>query len=322
VSLWIKRDVLLPRNRKTYQLAELLAQSGADLFGGRDELAWRAIAMAILEQLWAHVLEHYPSGDVTDAPAAELRDALAPWLIGTPWAVQDVRELLKKSGHMCVTRRGRVVVRDWLEWTGAEAVRLHNDRKRKRLERSRRNGRVRSHSHGRSKGQTALAEKSREEKRRDIEPTPKSKALVARSATAKLSVPVIVQRLQDVEQTTVRRENADTRRDVFVEIVFAYWAKRLGHEKVLLDRKRQGTLRARLVENGDDVSELLYVVDGALRDDWTMGRDPRSTKKFDGIETIYQDRAHVEKFAGGCAAFKRGEIHPMADKYAAAAPAV
>jgi hypothetical protein len=131
-------------------------------------------------------------------------------------------------------------------------------------------------------------------------------------------VPVIVQRLHDVEQTTVRRENVDSRRDVFVEIVFAYWAKRLGHERVFLDPKRRTTLRRRLVENGDDVSELLYVVDGALRDDWTMGRDARSTKRYDGIETIYQDRAHIEKFAGLCAAWKRNEPHPMAEKYAQA----
>ncbi len=180
MSLWIKRDVLLPRNRKTYQLAELLAQSGADLFGGRDELAWRAIAMAILEQLWAHVLEHYPSGDVTDAPAAELRDALGPWLTGTTWAVQDVRELLKKSGHMVVTRRGRIVIRDWREWTGAEAVRLANDRKRKRLERSRRHGRSSGRSSGRSEGSPALEKLSRAER----EGPAKSKTKSAAGAAA------------------------------------------------------------------------------------------------------------------------------------------
>lgn len=178
MSLWIKRDVLLPRNRKTYRLAELLAQGEVNLFGGRDELAWRAIAMAILEQLWAHVLEHYPSGDVTDAPAAELRDALGPWLKGTTWDVQDVRELLKKSGHVVVTRRGRTVVRDWLEWTGAEAVRMHKDRKRKRLERAHRNGTGRRTGNGRGAGQTALAEKSRAER----EPPTKSKTKSAADA--------------------------------------------------------------------------------------------------------------------------------------------
>lgn len=146
-----------------------------------------------------------------------------------------------------------------------------------------------------------------------------SKALVAPSATPKLSVPEIVSQLQDTAVQARRRETAGARREMFAEIVFAYWATKLGHTRTFIDPKRRATLRSRLVENGDDLSELLYVVDGALRDDWTMGRDARSTKRFDGIETIYQDRAHVEKFAGMSAAFKKGEPHPMATKYGEAA---
>lgn len=174
-------------------------------------------------------------------------------------------------------------------------------------------------------GSSAVDERSQPEGNSstcDLLPTPalpKSTALVARSATAKLSVPVIVEQLQNTALQTRLRESAATKRDVFVGIVFAYWATKLGHEKTLLDAKRKATLRARFVENGDDLSELLYVVDGALRDDWTMGRDPRSTKRYDGIETIYQDRAHVEKFAAMCSAWKKGERHPMAVKYGEAA---
>jgi len=167
VSLWIKRDVLLPKNRKTYRLAELLAQGGCDLFGGRDEVAWQAIAVVALEQFWAHVAEHYPSGDVTTAPEPELRDALRPWLDGTSWARQDVRTLLEKSGHITVTRRGRRLVRDWLEWTGSDMERLAKDRKRKRLARASRPSRVRRRSVGQSKEKSTLAETSRAEQRRE-----------------------------------------------------------------------------------------------------------------------------------------------------------
>lgn len=153
------------------------------------------------------------------------------------------------------------------------------------------------------------------------EETPKptrSTALVAPSAT-KLSVPAIVEQLQDVALQARRRETAGARREMFVDIVFAYWATKLNHEGTLLDNKRRATLRARFVENGDNLSELLYVVDGALRDDWTMGRDARSTKRYDQIATIYQDREHVEKFAAMNAAWKAGTPHPMADKYGKAA---
>jgi hypothetical protein len=167
VSLWIKRDVLLPRNRKTHRLAELLAQGGTDLFGSRDALAWRAIAVVVLEQVWAYALEAYPGGDVTDGPAAEWQDAVAPWLTGTTWALRDVRELLTQSGHIVVTRRGRQVLRDWREWTGGEAVRLHKDRKRKRLERAARPPRVRGQSKGKGDTSPALAELSGDQQNRD-----------------------------------------------------------------------------------------------------------------------------------------------------------
>lgn len=116
-----------------------------------------------------------------------------------------------------------------------------------------------------------------------------------------------------------RRVGADEMRRVKAELVFAYWASKLDHPKALLDAERERRLTKRLEENGGDVHELLYVVDGALKDEWTMGRSQRSTKKFDGIETIYQDRAHVEKFAAMCPAYKAGDPHPMATKYLASA---
>jgi hypothetical protein len=167
VSLWIKRDVQLPRNRKTYRLAELLAQGGGNLVETRDDVAWHAIAIVLLEQLWSHVAEHYPSGDITDAPRAELADALSPWLNGSEWARRDVRELLTKSGHLERTRRARTVVRDWLEWTGSDAMRLAKDRKRKRMERATRPQTRPRTRNGRGAGSPALAEQSRDEQRRE-----------------------------------------------------------------------------------------------------------------------------------------------------------
>jgi hypothetical protein len=111
------------------------------------------------------------------------------------------------------------------------------------------------------------------------------------------------------------RLRAEEMRRVQAALVFSYWCRMLDHPKALLDADRERRLTKRLEENQGDVHELLYVVDGALKDDWTMGRSPRNTKKFDGIETIYQDRAHVEKFAGLCAGHKRGDPHPVAVQY-------
>jgi len=117
----------------------------------------------------------------------------------------------------------------------------------------------------------------------DTEPeTTKSKAIV----------PL---RVEGVEAQTQRRHTVETALHLAVETAFAYWQARLGHPGAILDRKRAARIEQRLRENGGDVSELLYAVDGALRDDFLMGRDPKATRRFDGIETVFRDRAQVER---------------------------
>lgn len=140
-----------------------------------------------------------------------------------------------------------------------------------------------------------------------------AKALTVDEITSRLAV-----FLEAAGEEGFRRMAADELRRVQAQLVFSYWAKKMGHERALLDHDRERRLIKRLEENRGNVDELLYVVDGALRDDWTMGRDNRSTKRFDGIETIYQDRAHVEKFAGMCQGYKDGKQHAMAVKYLSA----
>ena len=130
------------------------------------------------------------------------------------------------------------------------------------------------------------------------------------------AVPAIIEELKSIGAETVQRLAKDVLREVQVKIAFAYWASRLGHQQTLLDRKRAKLLSSRLAENDGNLSELLYAVDGALKDDWIMGRDPKSTKRYDGIETIFQDRAHIEKYAATVTAFREGKPHAMAVKYA------
>lgn len=103
-------------------------------------------------------------------------------------------------------------------------------------------------------------------------------------------------------------------RDIQAEVIFAYWASRMGHPLARLDLKREARIKARLAENDNDVNELLFVVDGARKDDHLMGK--KDGKKYDGIDTIFRDRGQVERLAelGG---FKPDAAHPMAKKYAA-----
>ncbi|MBA3645330.1 MAG: hypothetical protein H0W63_04065 [Gemmatimonadaceae bacterium] len=105
------------------------------------------------------------------------------------------------------------------------------------------------------------------------------------------------------------------RRSMGASLVFAYWAAKANHTGALLDRKRERTITARLEEGKDNLNEMLYVVDGLLRDDNLMGRRNDSNRKYDGIETIFRDRAQVERLAalGG---YREGATHPMVKKYA------
>lgn len=99
------------------------------------------------------------------------------------------------------------------------------------------------------------------------------------------------------------------------EIIFSYWAARCHHPAALLDRKRERRLIARLRESGGDWGLLCYAVDGALTDDWLMGRAMDSPRKYDGVETIFRDRAQVERLAELCPKFRAGLPHPLVTKY-------
>ena len=98
-------------------------------------------------------------------------------------------------------------------------------------------------------------------------------------------------------------------------MLFAYWAHRMHKPHALLDSKRLKRLLARLEENAGDVSELLYAVDGAARDGWLMGTSERSERAYNGVETVFRDRAQVERLAEADLKYQAGVTHPLATKY-------
>lgn len=102
-------------------------------------------------------------------------------------------------------------------------------------------------------------------------------------------------RLAETDEQAQRRQQVESGLKLAVQVVFSYWQSRMQKPRAILDAKRFHRLSSRLRENGGDVSELLHVVDGALRDEWLMGRDPRAGRKYDGIETIFRDREQVER---------------------------
>jgi hypothetical protein len=94
------------------------------------------------------------------------------------------------------------------------------------------------------------------------------------------------------------------------QMAFSYWQVVMNKSRSVMDEKRLVRIKARLKESGGDVSELLYAIDAAAKDDWLMGRDQRAPRAYNGIETIFRDRAQVEQLAERMGGYKRGEPHP------------
>lgn len=114
------------------------------------------------------------------------------------------------------------------------------------------------------------------------------------------------------QQLTDQAVERETQIEAAAEILFAYWAAKTGRQNnALYDRQRASRLRARLVENDGNLSELLYAVDGALRDDHLTGRSTSGGgKKYLGIETLFRDRAQVERLSA-LMSYRMGQEHPL-----------
>jgi hypothetical protein len=78
-----------------------------------------------------------------------------------------------------------------------------------------------------------------------------------------------------------------------VRDVFAAWQRVHGHTTAKLDAKRSARIRRALKLFTPD--QLEQAIRGAVRDDWLMGRDPKSPRKYDGLETILRDTAQIER---------------------------
>jgi hypothetical protein len=78
-----------------------------------------------------------------------------------------------------------------------------------------------------------------------------------------------------------------------VRVVFGEWQREHGHPQAKLDAKRTALIRRALKVH--TAEQLGQAIRGALKDDWLMGRDPKSPRKYDGIETLLRDTAQIER---------------------------
>jgi hypothetical protein len=92
---------------------------------------------------------------------------------------------------------------------------------------------------------------------------------------------------------------AKLEREADVTTVLAHWRERVDMPRAAIEGKagegRRKRVRARLAE-GLSVADLCLVADGAARDDWLMGRDPKARPGgWRDVETVYRDRAQCER---------------------------
>ena len=279
--------------------------------------------------VWGYVIAHTKGGQVELNPKA-----LAGVLGCTPGEVEAAIEYLCSPDPQSRNKEheGRRLLRvgefayDVPSYEHYHGIRDENDRREYMREymqsyRSKKADakglRARKHASKHSKPPLAQTE-AEEETDTEVTTTPLT-PLAGGNGKAHLPVRYaeITQRLAAVMATVAEKGRLSMSlegvRELQVEMVFAYWVAKLSHESAMLDLKRGHRIKTRLTENGGNVHELLYVVDGAKRDKHIMGQN-QDGRKYDGIETIFRDRGQVERLAelGG---YKPGAEHPLARKY-------
>jgi hypothetical protein len=87
-----------------------------------------------------------------------------------------------------------------------------------------------------------------------------------------------------------------------IQAVFDFWASTFraatkGPTPVLSDKRRSKISRAL---NDYGLQTCLDAITGCAMSDWHMGDNPRG-KRYDDLELILRDSAHIERFATICA---------------------
>lgn len=97
-------------------------------------------------------------------------------------------------------------------------------------------------------------------------------------------------------EATLHFQETKRKLDAQARLVFEYFRAAFGkRDSYLYCEDHRKRLVRRLTENGGDVSELFYAIDGAKKDDWIMGR-AKGSKGYKTIDTVLRDREQVNKF--------------------------
>lgn len=311
--MWLRVEVGLHRHRKTYALARALGISRGETVG-------------LLTGLWSYASEQHGDGDITSLDWEAMIEQAGLTVIG-PTIIRD--ELV--AAGFVDSSRNRYLLHDWEDFQGKLVERRANERERSARRRRKARGddelpeepdSDRGTTGGRPRDDTGSP---RGTVRYGTERNEKgeTKVSLGRSLVRRdKSLRAIVSRSEEVFEILQRESlKVGAKRRGFAELIFAYWAARTGRRSnTLLDKKRENRIVGALRENGDDLLELLYAVDGMLRDDRLMGRADDSSRKYDGIENVYRDRAQVERLSEDGGYTTDTKSHPFLDQLTEGGP--
>lgn len=333
-SSWIAVDSKLRDRKVTHRLIEIIACDSNVTVTRLERDRIRASAVGLLVTLWGAVFDQCQNGFIGDVPDSLIEEWAAWW--GTPGVFATwVREHHSTDGR----------INDWdVMHSPVENYRAGNRRRQKR-HRDKQRDRERD-SNGDSNGEHNVTVTGHRTDRptvprtaielpsgsshpaegggavvlvqQEIEEPPdpaKLPALRARTKTAILERLVTV--TAEIKDGTRERLKAEQRRKLSASVVFMYWAARVGaNEQTLFDEKRETLLVNRLKESRDNVHELFYAIDGALRDPWHSGK--KTGEKHLKISELFRTRERVEELAEKVHGYKQNIPHPQVQKYAEA----
>jgi hypothetical protein len=130
------------------------------------------------------------------------------------------------------------------------------------------------------------------------------------SRTNVLSRSDLAETTQKLAQLGSQQVERNERFKTGAELVFRYWQAKLGHGRAMYSRDREAKIIARLRENGCDLSELCYAIDGIAKSAFHRGQND-SGQRYDSIELICRNRANIERFATTQSGYQRQEEHPF-----------
>ncbi len=306
--MWLRVEIGLHRHRKVYALARALDCS-------------RAEAVGMLTALWSYAAEQHPDGDITALDWLALGE-----LFGVRGTDVPLIEALTATGWVDhVGPSACYLIHDWHDYQGRliENMERERDRGRRRRGPSTENPQdIQPASTGRppdvQEPSIGYVTERDETGRNGKPPSPPrvSGTSVTRTGGPHRMDAKAVQARSGEVLAYIQRSTLDTATLLrgHTEIIFAYWCAITNRRaSVMLDKKRANRITARLRESGNNLVEALHVVDGLLKDDHLMARRPDSQRKYDGIETIFKDRATVERLSelGG---YDSQPSHPFLDQ--------